>query len=152
MDLTSQKRMASQILKCGYHRVWIDPARLEDVADAITRGDIRMAIRSGAIKKRPKKGISSARTNKTRLQKLKGRRKGHGKRKGAKYARKPKKEAWIQIIRPIRAKLKGYRDSGVIDKNVYRRYYRQAKGGSFKSKAHLDTQMRIKGDLKEEAK
>ena len=148
MDLRSQRNMAMEVLKCGKKRVWIDPARNEDVADAITRGDIRMAVRSGSIKKKPKKGISSVRTNKKRLQKLKGRRKGPGRRKGAKYARKPKKERWIQTIRPIRAKLKEFRESGEIDPRTYRIYYMQAKGGSFKNKNHLVTQMKTRGDLK----
>ena len=47
MDLKNQKRMAAEILDCGYNRVWIDPNRAEDVADAITRADIRTAIASG---------------------------------------------------------------------------------------------------------
>ena len=149
MDLTSQRRMAAAVLKCGKGRVWIDPTRLEDVADAITRGDIRMAIRSGAIKKKQKVGISSARTNKIRLQKLKGRRKGHGRRKGRKYARKPKKERWIQTIRPIRRTLRELRESESIDRSTYRIYYRQAKGGMFKNQAHLKSQMIARGNLEE---
>ena len=35
-NLTSQRRLASQILKVGRNRVWIDPARVEDVEGAIT--------------------------------------------------------------------------------------------------------------------
>ncbi|HEQ78693.1 MAG TPA: 50S ribosomal protein L19e [Euryarchaeota archaeon] len=152
MDLTFQKRLAAEILKCGINRVWIDPTGTEDVADAITRGDIRMAIRSGTIKKKPKMGISRSRKQKNLAQRAKGRRKGHGRRKGTKYARKPKKERWMQTIRPIRAKLKTYRNEGRMDTTTYRKYYLQAKGGMFKSKAHLDTQLEIRGDLKEAGK
>jgi len=86
MNLKNQRRMAAQILKCGVNRVWIDPNRMEDVADAITRGDIRTQIASGAIKKLPKVGISKARRKHFKEQKEKGRRKGHGSRRGAKKA------------------------------------------------------------------
>ncbi|MCJ7516993.1 MAG: 50S ribosomal protein L19e, partial [Methanomassiliicoccales archaeon] len=61
MDLKSQRRIAAQILGCGEGRVWIDPDRIEDVADAITRADIRTAIESGTIRARPKKGVSRGR-------------------------------------------------------------------------------------------
>ncbi len=61
MDLKNQKRMAAEILKCGHTRVWLDPNRIEDVADAITRADIRTAIESGTIRALPKKGISRGR-------------------------------------------------------------------------------------------
>ena len=62
MDLKNQRRMAAEILDCGENRVWIDPNRTEDLADAITRADIRTAIGSGTIKAMPKAGISKGRT------------------------------------------------------------------------------------------
>ncbi len=149
MDLSSQRQMAAKILKCGTYRVWIDPTRMEDVAECITRSDIRTEINSGSIRKKPKEGISRARKHKAMAQKRKGRRKGQGSRKGTKNARRPRKREWIRTIRPIRELLKQYREDGVIDRSTYRLYYRQAKGGVFKSKSHLRTQMMIRGDLKE---
>ena len=50
MDLKNQKRMAAEILGCGVNRVWIDPNKIEELSDAITRADIRTAIESGTIK------------------------------------------------------------------------------------------------------
>lgn len=143
MDLRNQNRMASDLLKCGLHRVWIDPNRIEDVSKAVTRGDIRSLIHAGAIMARQKKGISSGRSKHRMAQKKKGKRKGHGSRKGAKRARTPKKRRWIQTIRPIRARLKEHRAEGRIDRGTYRKYYRQSKGGMFKSKSHLETHMRM---------
>ena len=35
MDLKNQKRMAAEILKCGENRVWIDPDKIEEVAECI---------------------------------------------------------------------------------------------------------------------
>jgi len=149
MNLKNQRRVASQLLKCGVNRVWIDPNRLEDASDAITRGDVRTLINSGAIVAKQKKGISRARTNYRKAQRAKGRRRGHGSRRGRKGARKPTKEIWMQTIRPIRRKLKELRDTGKIDTSTYREYYLKAKGGVFKSRPHLESHLKAEGILKE---
>ena len=38
-NLTSQRRLAAQILKVGQNRVWINPEKIDDVEGAITRED-----------------------------------------------------------------------------------------------------------------
>ncbi len=149
MNLKNQRRIAAELLKCGVNRVWIDPNRIEDASDAITRGDVRTLINSGAVYAKQKQGISRGRAEHTRAQKRKGRQTGQGSRRGRKGARKPKKERWIQAIRPIRKKLKELRDTGKIDSATYRKYYLQAKGGVFKSRPHLESHMRTEGVLKE---
>jgi large subunit ribosomal protein L19e len=150
MDLKNQKRMAAEILKCGHTRVWIDPNRIEDVADAITRADIRTAIESGTIRATPKKGISRGRARYMAAQKAKGRRRGQGSRKGAQGARTPRKRRWIQTIRPIRVELAKLRDEGKITKAVYREFYMKAKGGMFKSRNNLLMHLKMAGYLKGE--
>lgn len=149
MDLKNQKRMATEILGCGKNRVWIDPDpdNMKSVADCITRNDIRIAINWGLIRVKQKKGISSGRRKYQAAQKKKGRQRGPGSRKGAKYARTPRKREWIRRIRPIRYRLRQLREEGVLDTRTYRKYYRQAKGGMFKSRSHLDTQLKIHGYL-----
>jgi len=149
MDLSNQRRIASQILKCGVNRVYIDPNRAEDVTDAITRADVRTLIDSGAVYARQKKGVSRGRAEHNIAQRRKGRQTGHGSRRGKKGARKPTKQRWMQAIRPIRQKLKELRDEGKIDTRTYRKYYLQAKGGVFKSRPHLVSHMRAEGILKE---
>lgn len=135
--MIEQKRMAAKILKCGVSRIWIDPKRVAEVNEAITNADIRRLIKNGVIVKKPKIGISSGRKNKIRKQKQKGRRKGHGSRKGALGARSPRKREWIKRIRGIRAFLKQLRDEKKIDNLKYRDLYKKAKGGFFRSKAHV---------------
>jgi len=149
MNLKNQRRVASQLLKCGENRVWIDPNRQEDAADAITRGDVRTLINSGAIVSKQKTGVSRGRTNYRKAQRRKGRRRGHGSRRGTKGARKPSKEVWMQAIRPIRRKLKELRDTGKIEPSTYREYYLKAKGGVFKSGPHLVSHLKAEGILKE---
>ncbi len=148
MDLRLQRKLAAQLLKCGQNRVWFDPSALEDISSAATKEDIRELIEQGLIKKRPIKGICRARINKKRIQKRKGRRRGHGRRKGKKTARMPRKRQWIIRIRAIRRRLRYLRDTGAIDRSVYRLLYRKAKGGEFRSVSHLNAYIEQMGFLK----
>jgi large subunit ribosomal protein L19e len=148
-DLRNQRRMAASILKCGVNRVWMDQDRLEEIAKAVTKEDIRILINGKAITVRQIKGISNGRKKYNKKQKEKGRKRGHGSRKGAKYARLPKKKRWIRTIRPLRQYLKNLRDEKQIDKTAYRKYYMKAKGGEFRSKRHLQTHLIADGILKE---
>lgn len=149
-DLRNQRRMAAQLLKCGENRVWMDFDRLDEIAKAVTKEDIRVLINGKALKSRQIRGISSGRKKFATKQKEKGRRRGHGSRKGAKYARLPKKERWIKTIRPIRLYLKTLRDEKQITPTVYRKYYMKAKGGEFRSKHHLRTHLVSDGIVKED--
>ncbi len=149
-DLRNQRRMAASVLKCGENRVWMDMDRVDEIAKAVTRGDVKILIKGGAMKSRQKTGISRGRKKYIRLQKEKGRRQGHGSRKGAKYARLPRKERWIRTIRPIRRYLRTLRDNKQITASLYRRYYLKAKGGEFRSIHHLKTHLIADGIIKEE--
>ena len=142
MNLTTQKRLAAEILKVGVNRVWIDPDQSEEVSQAITREGVKKLIADGTIKARPKKGISSYRSKKIAEQKSKGRRKGRGSIKGAKGARNPKKKAWMTTIRALRTDLKDMRDNREINRTTYRKLYKMAKGGAFRSKSYMKTYAR----------
>ena len=150
MDLRNQRRMAAEILKCGENRVWMDPDKLEDIEECITRSDIRIAVDSGTIKAKPKQGSSKGRIRHTANQKASGKRKGPGSRKGTANARVPDKRRWIATIRPIRDELKTLRADGKITPSIYRFYYRRAKGGVYKSRRNLKQHMVAAGHLKEE--
>ncbi|WP_455391439.1 50S ribosomal protein L19e [[Eubacterium] cellulosolvens] len=152
VNLTNQRRVAATILKCGANRVWFDSNRIEDVANAVTREDIRNLIDSKIIRAKQKEGKSGARIKHARGQRDKGKRKGQGSRKGAKYARYPKKRRWISTIRPIRSELRELRDQKLIDRNVYRKFYLYAKGGMFKNRGHLRSHLKAENLLKEPSK
>ena len=142
MNLTTQRRLAASILKIGVNRVWIDPEQIEEVSRAITREGVKQLIDQKAIKPKPKKGISSYRSKKLAEQKKKGKRKGRGSVKGAKHARTPKKQAWMTTIRALRKDLKNMREAKEIDATTYRKLYRMAKGGAFRSKSYMKTYAR----------
>ncbi|MEM1635759.1 MAG: 50S ribosomal protein L19e [Thermosphaera sp.] len=148
-DLSLQKRLAAEVLGVGVSRIRIDPARADDVSAAITREDIRKLIKEGAIRVEPVHGIAGVSSKVRRVQRSKGRRRGHGKRKGVKTARLEDKEAWMARIRKMRRFLRYLRDKNMIDKRTYRRLYRLAKGGAFKSLASLKLYLRENKILKE---
>ena len=147
MNLSYQKRVASGLLKCGVHRVWVDdrPEVQERISEAVTRDDIRLLIVQKFIRKHQKKGISRGRAKAMANQRSKGRRRGHGSRKGHGGARTPKKEAWMTRVRALRKELASLRANGTINASQYRLYYRRIKGGVYNSRNHLRYNMGIDG-------
>jgi large subunit ribosomal protein L19e len=139
MKLTSQKRLAAQVMKVGKSRVWIDPEFEDEASLAITKEDIRRLVDEGAIQKRPKKGVSRGRARHIMRQKRKGQRKGPGRMKGKATARLSGKERWMMKIRPMRRELKRLRSESKITRGVYRELYLKAKGNAFRNTAHMRT-------------
>ena len=148
-DLSNQRRIAANVLKIGVHRIWLDPEEKEGIADATTRNDIRDLLESGAIQAKPKKGVSRARARQRDEKRKYGHGgTGHGSRKGRKGARNPRKREWITKIRALRSRLKELRADGTLPPNVYCKVYRKAKGGEYKSVAHMNAYLMAQGHLK----
>jgi large subunit ribosomal protein L19e len=148
-DLSNQRRMAAALLKCGEGRVFLDPASQEDLADAVTRADIRGAIKAGVIRRKPIQGTSRVRARRYAAEIAKGRHQGPGSRRGSPFSRVPKKERWMRRIRAQRDQLRALRAEKRITPAVYREFYRRAKGGMFRSRAHLLQNLRLAGHLPE---
>jgi len=148
VELSTQRRLAADILGVGINRVWVDPARATDVSAAISREDVRRLIRQDAIKAKPERGISRGRFRRRAAKRKRGRRRGVGSRKGTRKARQPKKARWIRTVRPLRARLRELKRERTINQREYRKLYRMVKGGAFKSRAHLETHLRERGLLK----
>lgn len=146
--LATQKRIAAGLLKVGKSRIWIDPKSLEEVAEAVTRDDVRKLIKRNVIQRKNKKGNSRSRYKRAKAQRDKGRRKGPGSRKGTRNAREPSKERWIKNVRAMRKKLKDLRNTGKIEKSVYRQYYNKVKGGVFRNTSQLVAHLKEYGMLK----
>ena len=148
-DLTAQKRMAAEILGVGVSRIWIDPSRVEDVANAITREEVKRLIKEGVIQVKPSHSPSRGRWRERHEARKKGRHRGPGRRKGDKTARSDPKEEWMHRIRKMRRFLRWLRDNGVIDRRTYRQLYRWAKGGMFPTFAALRRWLEEHGYLKQ---
>ncbi|MDD2665632.1 MAG: 50S ribosomal protein L19e [Methanocellales archaeon] len=144
MDLSNQRRMAADILGVGIGKVWMDAEKAEDISTAITREDIRKLIATGIIKRKLQKGISRGRTRTKDKKRAYGHQKGHGSRRGAKGARMPGKERWMNKIRALRKRLKTLREEGTIDASMYRKLYGRATSGEFRDVSHLDAHLKTK--------
>ncbi len=149
VNVSNQRRMAADVLKCGQNRVWMYPDRekLSEISEATTRAQVRQLIARGYIRKMSAKGVSRGRAREAHTQRMKGRRRGPGSRRGTANARTPRKQQWISNVRRMRATLKSLRDQGKINTSRYRTYYRWAKGGQFHNRTHLLQQMEARGDL-----
>lgn len=148
-DLSNQRRLAASLLKCGLGRVWIDPASQEELADAVTRADVRSAIKAGVIRRLAIRGTSRARARVRAAEIAKGRHAGPGSRRGTPSSRLPRKDRWMRRIRAQRDLLKELRQGRKITPTVYREFYRRAKGGMFRSRAHLVVNLKLAGHLAE---
>jgi len=144
---TTQRRLAALEMGIGMSRVWInpDPEKVGELADAITREDIRSQIEAKNIKAKPKKGNSRGRFRARAAKRAYGHCKGAGHRKGAKGARTPRKEQWMTKIRALRKRLRELREGGQIDRHSYRLLYRKSKGGEYRSTSHLNSFIKAKG-------
>ena len=136
-DLANQRRLAAEVMSIGVNRVWMNPEAYKDISTALTREDIRKLISEEKIGKRNIQGVSRGRARKVAETRAYGHRKGHGSRSGAKGARNPKKEQWMKKIRALRSQLKEMRENKTIEVSTYRKLYRKAKGGEYRSRAHL---------------
>jgi len=138
LNLKNQRRLAASVLKVGVNRVWIDPEGAEEVEAVITRQEIRKLVNDGIIKALPIGRPSRGRARERMAQKKAKRRRGPGRRKGAKYSIVSRKERWMSRIRSQRKRLRRLRERRVITVNTYRSLYRKAKGGEFRSIAELE--------------
>lgn len=138
MNLRPARKLAARMLKVGQNRIWIDPNRLDDIAMAIRRDDIRRLVHEGAIRRLPIIGVSRARAKVTHQKRKRGMRSGPGSREGKSTAKLSKKERWMLKIRAIRRHLKKLRARRIIRPSDYRRLYRLAKGGMFDSIRRVD--------------
>jgi len=141
-NLSSQRRLAAQILKVGQNRVWINPEFMDDVEGAITREEVRKLIHEKVIVSTPEKGVSRSRAKTIRGKKAKGRRSGPGSITGAGFAKVTQKEAWMIRVRSLRRKLRELKAARTITEETYSQYYRMAGSGRFQSIAELERNLK----------
>lgn len=133
LNLTRVRETAAKILKCGKNKVWMDPAEQEKLVTGNNYEKVKQMVEDGLLIRRPDFVHSRGRARQFRRERAKGRHRGLGRRSGTKNARLPEKKVWMERLRKLRKLLAELRESGRIDKSVYRELYLKAKGNSFKS-------------------
>jgi len=137
-DLSAQKRLASEVLDVGKNRIWFDPDAQGEIAEAITREDIRELVADGIIRAEEPSGNSRGRARERQKKRSYGHQKGPGTRKGKAGGRQDRKENWQSRIRAQRSYLRERRDEGELTRSQYRDLYDKAGGGEFDSVADLE--------------
>ena len=61
VNLSKKRELIARVLDVGSNRVRFEPDKLDDIADAITREDMRSLIKNGTIWTVKVKGISRSR-------------------------------------------------------------------------------------------
>ncbi len=146
--LDVQRRLAAEIMKCGINRVRFDPESIDEIKEAITKQDVRVLIRNGTISRKDVNNTSRFWARKNKAQKVKGKQKGPGSRKGPSTARLNPKRDWMNRIRLQRRYIKQLRDIHKITTTSYHELYMKSKGGFFRSLRHLKLYTEERGLIK----
>ncbi|MBM2818796.1 MAG: rpl19e [Nitrosarchaeum sp.] len=140
VNLKAKKRLVSRITGVGVHRIRFDVDHLDDVADAITRENIRSLITANTIKIKSIVGTSRGRAHTKKAQKNK-RGTTQGSKQGRKGARVGKKEVYVAKVRSLRRLLKIAKDRKDLTNPEFWILYKKVGGNTIRNKAHLRTLM-----------
>ncbi len=140
VNLKAKKRLASRVTGVGVHRIRFDTDHLDDVADAITRENIRSLITANTIRIKSFTGTSKGRAHTKKAQKNK-RGTTQGAKKGRKGARVGKKEVYVAKVRALRRLLKIAKDRKDLTNPEFWILYKKVGGNTVRNKAHLRTLM-----------
>ncbi|MFZ0742622.1 MAG: 50S ribosomal protein L19e [Nitrososphaeraceae archaeon] len=136
VNLKKKRELVARILGIGANRVRFEPDKLDDIADSITREDLRALVKRGTIWTTKVKGTSRGRAKtKQAIRKKSGL--GPGSKKGKKTARTGKKSAYVTKIRSMRYHLKVMKDRNEINRQTYWLIYKKVDGGQVRSVSHL---------------
>lgn len=136
VNLRKKRELIARILGVGLNRVRFEPDKLDDVADAITRENMRSLINNGTVWTIKKRGTSRARAEK-KLNTKRKRGVAAGSKKGKKTARAGKKEIYVKKVRSLRRNLRVLKDRNEISREVFWALYKKVNGGHVRSVSHL---------------
>jgi len=136
VNLRKKRELIARMLGIGANRVRFEPDKLDDIADSITREDLRSLVKRGTIWTTKVKGTSRGRARtKQAIRRKSGL--GPGSKKGKKTARMGKKSAYVTKIRSLRHHLKVMKDRNEINRQTYWLTYKKVDGGQVRSVSHL---------------
>jgi large subunit ribosomal protein L19e len=140
VNLKAKKRLAARVTGVGVHRIRFDTDHLDDIADAITRENIRSLITANTIRIKSFTGTSKGRAHEKKAQKNK-RGTTQGSKQGRKGARVGKKAVYVAHVRALRRLLKIAKDRKDLTNPEFWTLYKKVGGNTVRNKAHLRTLM-----------
>ena len=126
MKLTHKKALAAKTFKVGKERIIFNANRLAEIAEALTKQDIRDLFAQGAIFIRPSKG-RHAHTSHSRR-----RRQGSIKKRV-----KKSKQKYVIITRKLRAYVRELEEHERITPEQHISFRKEIRAHRYKSKAHF---------------
>ena len=138
VNLRTKKLLVSRITGVGLKRIKFDSDHLDDVADAITRENVRSLVTANTIKI---KGFTGTSRGRARLKKFQKSKRGtkQGSKKGRKGARVGKKRVYVTKVRSLRWRLKVAKDRKEITNKDFWELYKKIGGNTVRNIAHLRT-------------
>lgn len=136
VNLRSKKQMLSRVTGVGVHRLRLNPDKLDDVADAITRSDARALMTAGTVTVKSVRGTSRGRAQYKKDQRSKRGTK-QGSKQGKKGARSARKALYVAKVRALRRLLKIAKDRKDITNPEFWSLYKRVGGNTVRNKAHL---------------
>lgn len=138
VNLRTKKRLVARVTGVGIGRIRFDTEHLDDIADAITRSNIRSLITANTIRINPARGTSHGRADTKRAQKRK-RGTSAGSKRGSQGARMGKKSIHVAHVRSLRRLIKIAKDRKEISNVDFWKLYKRIGGNLVRNKAHLRT-------------
>lgn len=138
VNLKAKKRLASRVIGVGVNRVRFSEDHLDDIANAITRDEIRSLITANTITVKSFTGTSKGRAHAKKAQRNK-RGTTQGSKQGRRGARVGKKEVYVAKVRALRRLLKIAKIRKDITNPEFWMLYKKVGGNTVRNKAHLRT-------------
>jgi len=126
MNLKKKKELAARTLGVGIARISLNPERVDEIKEAITKQDIRDLVANSSIKIKPKKGRRKAKPGTAR--------RGAGK---VKKKINKRKHEYMRLTRKLRKHLKEMRARNLVNDKLYEKARKQIKAKSYRSLAHF---------------
>ncbi len=140
MTLQTVRRLAARLLNVGESRVRIlDPKKADE---ALTADDVRGLISSGAVQKRPEKGVGRGKARRRAVRKKLGRGVKRGSQRGSARAGVTGKDRWMAKVRAQRAYLAKVKPR--LKEGEYKTVYQLIKGNAFRDKRSLEAHLQTK--------
>ena len=135
VNLRAKKRLVSRVTGVGIHRIRFDSDHLEDIADAITRENVRGLITANTITFKPIVG-----TSRGRAQQKKCKKQNVEKKPAPNKAEKAQEWAKNKLMSKRSALLR-YLLGGELPNEEFWKLYKMTRGNTVRNKAHLRSLM-----------